>query len=73
MIFILFFLMFGVVGLVIAANLKGKPLVNESRYGTTFSETEEDKKRRLQVGLVCGLSGTISVIIAVYLLFVISI
>lgn len=73
MIVVLILLIFGVVGLLIAANLKGKPLVYENRYGTEFSETAEEKKRRIKVGLMCGLIGTISLGIAVYLLFVLSI
>lgn len=73
MIVILILFILGLVGLVIAANLKGKPLVNENRYGTRNSETEAEKKRRVRVGLFCGLIGTISLSVALYLLFVISI
>ncbi|RLQ92787.1 hypothetical protein [Planomicrobium sp. Y74] len=70
---VLIFLIIGVAGLLIAANLKGKPLVYENRYGTEFSETAAEKNRRIKVGLVCGLIGTISLGSAVYLLFVLSI
>ena len=69
----LIFLIVGMTGLLIAANLKGKPLVDENRYGTEFSETADEKRRRIKVGLACGLVGTISLGSAVYLLFVLTI
>ncbi|RAZ79308.1 hypothetical protein [Planococcus halotolerans] len=73
MMVVLISLIVGMTGILIAANLKGKPLVDENRYGTEFSETAEEKRRRIKVGLVCGLISTISLGIAVYLLFVLSI
>lgn len=69
MLFILFFLIIGLVCLVIASKLRGKPAADENHYRAIVIESATEKNKRIRVGKIFGVVGVISLSIAGFWFF----